>query len=48
MSSVAEELERLAALRDRGVITEAEFDRLKARLIESGRVSARRPMRPCR
>ncbi len=36
MSSVAEELERLAALRDRGVITEDEFARLKARLIESG------------
>ncbi|HEX5310978.1 PspC domain-containing protein [Aquabacterium sp.] len=40
MSSVAEELERLAALRDRGVITEDEFARLKARLIESGLVSA--------
>jgi len=31
--SVADELEKLAALRERGVITEDEFDRQKARLV---------------
>lgn len=31
--SVADELERLAALRDRGVIDQAEFDRLKAKAL---------------
>lgn len=31
--STAQELERLAGLRDRGVIDNAEFDRLKARLV---------------
>lgn len=36
MASVAEELERLAALRDRGVLSEEEFAQLKARVIESG------------
>ncbi|HET8869077.1 MAG TPA: PspC domain-containing protein, partial [Aquabacterium sp.] len=36
MASVAEELERLVALRDRGAISEEEFAQLKARVIESG------------
>ena len=31
--SVADELERLAGLRDRGVIDDAEFGRLKAKLV---------------
>ena len=33
MGSVAEELERLKALKDQGVLTEAEFDQQKARLL---------------
>ncbi|HET8871626.1 MAG TPA: PspC domain-containing protein [Aquabacterium sp.] len=36
MASVAEELERLVALRDRGVLSEDEFAQLKARVIEFG------------
>lgn len=32
-ASAADELERLASLRDRGVIDEAEFGRLKARVL---------------
>ncbi|MES2088772.1 MAG: PspC domain-containing protein [Pseudomonadota bacterium] len=34
--SVADELERLAALQERGVLSADEFQRLKARLIEEG------------
>jgi len=33
--SVAEELEKLAQLREKGVITEEEFQELKAKLIKS-------------
>ena len=36
----AGELERLAALRDRGVLTQAEFDREKAALLAGGRQPA--------
>src|SRR5690606_41281848 len=34
-SSVADELEKLAALRDRGALSEAEFEAQKARLLSS-------------
>ena len=34
--SHADELERLATLRDRGVINEEEFQQLKARIIQGG------------
>ncbi len=34
--SIADELERLAALQERGVISADEFQRLKTRLIEGG------------
>jgi hypothetical protein len=36
----AAELERLAALRDRGVLTQAEFDREKAALLADGQQPA--------
>ena len=32
--SAASELERLATLKDRGVISEDEFERLKARIVD--------------
>ena len=35
-TSVADELKKLAELRDSGVLTEAEFDAQKAKLLESG------------
>lgn len=45
--SVADELGKLARLRDRGVLTESEFARQKANLLhespEPGRLSPRRP-----
>ena len=37
--SVADELEKLAALRERGVLSDEEFARLKTRLIEGGGVT---------
>jgi hypothetical protein len=36
----AGELERLAVLRDRGVLSQAEFDREKAELLRGGRQPA--------
>ncbi|MEK8084851.1 PspC domain-containing protein [Aquabacterium sp. A3] len=43
--SLADELERLAALRERGVLSDDEFARLKVQLIEQGAV---RPLDPNR
>jgi cytochrome c-type biogenesis protein CcmH/NrfG len=40
--SVADELQKLAALRDAGVLTEAEFQEQKARVM-SGQAGARAP-----
>jgi phage shock protein C len=38
--SHADELERLVSLRDRGLISEGEFQQLKARVIQSGASAA--------
>jgi phage shock protein PspC (stress-responsive transcriptional regulator) len=37
---LADELERLAALRDKGVLTDDEFARLKGQLIDGGALTA--------
>ena len=37
---LADELERLAALRDKGVLTDEEFARLKGQLIDGGALTA--------
>jgi hypothetical protein len=36
LTSIADELEKLAALRDRGVLTQAEFEAQKAALLQRG------------